>query len=296
MVESTLSFVNSSSFRNGLINKNLAPYTVTGVFSPPSGPTNYETNLTVSEVIDSPDELITNGPFAQQLYPLNEYGPEGGYNLQITYNGPLLPVEPNKGEYDPNDTVLDIVNEFYIDAAFIENKYGPEGGYNQLVIIDDIQNNDKIYLPYWDPPTFRPSSYSPYEILLSNNPTGSDGTLSQDSYLARLGAQTLKKLFQDRINAEIYQNTVGLVNLESLSDPFEASLLITGQEPLIYKNWRITIPENPVLAAADFLTRLGGAYWPVSPIPGDYFNENISSGAQTQQTSTALNVINQLTG
>jgi len=296
MSESSLSFVNSSSFRNNLINKNLPPYTVQGTFTPPSGPTNYETNLTVSEVIDSPDELISNGPFVQQLYPLNEYGPEGGYNLQITYNGPLLPVEPNKGEYDPNDTVLDLVNEFYIDASFIENKYGPEGGFNQLVIIDSIQNNDKIYLPYWDPPTFRPSSYTPYQILLSDNPTGSDGTLSQDSYLARLGAQTLKKLFQDRIDAEIYQNTVGLVNLESLSDPFEASLLATGQEPLIYRNYRITVPENPLLAAADFLTRIAGAYWPVSPIPGDYFNENISSGAQTQQTSTALNVINQLTG
>jgi|688.fasta_scaffold24642_4 hypothetical protein len=296
MSESSLSFINSSSFRNSLINKNLPPYSVNGVFSPPTGAVNYETNLTVSPVIDSPDELISDGVFAQQLYPLNEYGPEGGFNTEITYNGPPLPVEPNKGEYDPNDTILDIVNEFYIDAAYIENIYGPEGGFNQMVVIDSIQNNNKIYLPYWEPPTFRPSSYSPYEILLSDNPTGSDGTLSQDSYLARLGAQTLKKLFQDRIDAEIYQNTVGLVNLESLSDPFEASLIVTGQEPLVYKNWRITVPENPLLAAADFLTRLGGAYWPVSPIPGDYFDENTANGAQTQQTSTALNVINQLTG
>ncbi len=59
MSESSLSFINSSSFRNSLINKNLAPYTVPGVFSPPTGPVNYETNLTVTEVIDSPDELIT---------------------------------------------------------------------------------------------------------------------------------------------------------------------------------------------------------------------------------------------
>ena len=43
-------------------------------------------------------------------------------------------------------------------------------------------------------------------------------------------------------------------------------------------------------------TRLAGAYWPVSPIPGDYFNENELNGGQSMQTSTALNVVNQLTG
>jgi len=292
MSESTLSFVSSSSFRDALIAKNLAPYDVPGVYTPPSGPVTYETVQTVSNVIDSPDELISNDPFAQQLYPLNEYGPEGGYNLNITYNGPPLPVNSNQGEYDPTDTVLDLVNEFYIDAAYIENKFGPEGGFKDMVVIDNIQNNNKIYLPYWNPPIFTPSVYTPYEILINNNPTG----LSQDSFIAKLGAQQLRALFQERIGAELYQNTVGLVNLESLSDPFEASLIVTGQEPLIYKNWRITVAENPIVAAADFATRLTGAYWPVSPIPGDYFDEAEPNAGQSEQISNALNVVNQLTG
>jgi hypothetical protein len=106
----------------------------------------------------------------------------------------------------------------------------------------------------------------------------------------------LKELFIERINLEIYQNTVGAVNLASLQDPFEASLLITGQQPLVYRNWRITVPESPVIAAIDFATRLAGAYWPVSPIPGDYFDENTFLGIQTQQTSLALNVLNNITG
>jgi hypothetical protein len=296
MAESSLSFINSSSFRDALIAKNLVPYTVPGVFSPPTGDVTYPTNLTVSPVIDSPDELITNGSFSQQLYPLNEYGPDGGYNTQITYNGPPIPVNSNQGEYNPIETAMDILNEFFIDAAYIENIYGPEGGFNQLIVIDSIQNNNKIYLPYWDPPTFTPSSYTPYQLLISDNPTGSNGPLSQDSFIAKLGAQTLKELFQKRVNDEIFQNTVGLVNLESLSDPFEASLIAAGKEPLIYRNWRITVPENPLLATVDFLTRLSGAYWPVSPIPGDYFNENIIGGQPSQQTSNALNVVNQLTG
>jgi hypothetical protein len=81
-------------------------------------------------------------------------------------------------------------------------------------------------------------------------------------------------LLKKRIDAELFQNTLGQINLQSLQDPFEISMMLSGQQPLVYKNWKITVPENPVVAAADFLTRLAGAYWPVSLIPGDYFNDN----------------------
>jgi len=294
MSNSTLSFASSSSFRDILMAKNLAPYNVAGVYSPPVSNLTYETVLNVSNVIDSPNELIANDPFANQLYPLNEYGPNGGYDLNINYNNPPLPVNSNQGEYSPNDTVLDIVNEFFIDAAYIDNYYGPVGGFNDMYGVTTQILGQPIHQPYL-PTNFIPSKYSPYSILLSTNPTGSDGSLSQDSYLARLGATYLNQLFQDRINREIFINTVGQVNLQSLQDPFEASLIVTGQEPLIYKNWKITSPENPIAAAADLITRLGGAYWPVSLIPGDYFTDNTRNG-QTQQTSNALNVVNQLTG
>jgi hypothetical protein len=293
MSNSTLSFASSSSFRDILMARNLAPYNIAGVYSPPVSNLTYETVLNVSNVIDSPNELITNGVFSNQLYPLNEYGPNGGYNLDINYNGAPLPVNSNQGEYGPNDTVLDLVNEFFIDAAYIDNYYGPVGGFNDMYGVTTQILGQPIHQPYFS--TIVPSSYSPYEILLSTNPTGTNGTLSQDSYLARLGAQKLNELFQDRINRQIFINTVGQINLQSLQDPFEASLLITGQEPLIYRNWKITSPEDPITAAADLITRLGGAYWPVSLIPGDYFTDNTRNG-QTQQTSNALNVVNQLTG
>jgi outer membrane protein OmpA-like peptidoglycan-associated protein len=296
MPNSTLSFVNSSSFRNTLLAKNLDPYDVPGVYTPPSGPITYEVQQSISNVIDSPDVLIADTPFAATLYPLNEYGPNGGFNTTITYNGPPLPVNSNQGEYSPTDTVLDLVNEFYIDAAYIENRYGPSGGFNDMVIVTDIQNNNKIYQPYWNPPTFVPSSYTPYSILFSDNPNGTDGSLSQDSYIAKIGAEQLNYLFQQRIAAEVFQNTVGQVNLDSLSDPFEAALIATGQEPLVYRNYQITVPENPIVAAFDLASRLASAYWPVSLIPGDYFTQQHKPGFLSQQTSNALNVINQLTG
>jgi len=220
--------------------------------------------------------------------------------LEITFNGPLVPVDPNQGPYWPltNSPVVEDSN-FYLNVSIFSpnqvNTYRPEDGYVLLYSVDDYENINKIFLPYWEPPSFIPSIYSPYEILISTNPTGSDGPLSQDSYMVRLAAESLRDAFQARISAEIFQNTVGQVNLQSLQDPFNASLLITGQQPLVYQNWRITVPENPVLRAVDLATRLASAYWPVSPIPGDYFDEN-PPNSQSAQVSNALNVTNQLTG
>ena len=301
MSESTLSFASSESFRKVLIGRNLQPYSVTGVYTPPAGDITYEYIQQDFSVIDSPDKLIAKNPFVNKLYPLNEFGPSGGFDFNINYNGPLVPVKPTGEPYYPliNSPLIDLSYYWLNDVVSgpaNQNSFIPDDGFKFLYEVDDLPNLNKYFAPYWDPPTFVPSFYSPYEILTSTNPVGSDGPLSQDSFIARLGAQTLRELFIERINLELYQSTVGAVNLASLQDPFEASLLITGQQPLVYRNWRITVPESPILAAVDFATRLAGAYWPISPIPGDYFNENTNGSLQTSQTSNALNVVNNLTG
>ena len=293
MSDSILSFASSSSFRNKLIARNLAPYQVQGAYTAPSGNVTYEaTPLGDSNVIDSPDVLISTNQGANQLYSLNEYGPEGGYSGKYNVPGAPYPVEPNKGPYDPNDTILDLINEFYIDTAYIQNKFGPEGGYKDLVVITDIITSDKMYLPYWDPSIFVPSFYSPYEILSNTNPNGSNGSLSQDSYLAKIGATQLRGYFEDRIALELQQMTIGSINLDTLSDPFSASLLASGQQPFFIKNWKITVPENPIFAAISFANRLTGTYFPVSFIPGDYFDGDDPVG----NVPSALNTVNNLTG
>jgi len=293
MSDSTLSFASSSNFRDILLARNLQPYSVPGSYSPSSNSVNYETNLSVANVIDSPNGLISTNQLANSLYSLNEYGPEGGYDGKYSVPGAPLPVDSNSGPYSPTDTVLDLVNEFYIDAAYVQNIYGPEGGYKDLVIITDVVGNPKMYTPYWDPSTFVTSSYSPYEIIFSNNPNGSNGPLSQDTYLAKIGAAQLKSLFEERIASEILQASVGSVNLDSLQDPFSASMIATGQQPFFTKNWRITVPENPINAAVTLANRLTGTYFPVSFIPGDYFDESFIDNPQTE---AALNVGNNLTG
>jgi hypothetical protein len=247
----------------------------------------------VNSVIDSPDSLISTNQLANSLYSLNEYGPEGGYDGKYSVPGAPLPVDSNSGPYAPTDTVLDLVNEFYIDAAYVQNIYGPEGGYKDLVIITDVVGNAKFYSPYWDPSTFVTSSYTPYEIIFADNPNGTNGPLSQDTYLARIGAAQLKGLFEERIAAELLQSTLGRVNLDSLQDPFSASMIATGQQPFFTKNWKITVPENPISASVSLANRLTGTYFPVSFIPGDYFDESFIDNPQTE---AALNVANTLTG
>ena len=294
MPDSPLSFTSTASFRNNLISRNLAPYTIQGVYSPPVSSINYPTVLGDLNVIDSPNNLIGDSPFPDQYYPLNEYGPEGGYVRTVINN--KYPIKPNRGEYDPNDTELDLVNEFFIDAAYIENRYGPIGGYNSMVVIDSLENKNRLYAPYWDPPTFVPSSYGPYQILTSNDPNGNNGLLSQDSFIAKLGATTLKKLLQDRIDVENARINANSGNLDIFSNPLDASLLVSGRIEATDRNYRITTPEQGLGTSQSLSSRLAENYYPSSPIPGDYFLNTPFNGGASSQIANGLNTVNQLTG
>jgi outer membrane protein OmpA-like peptidoglycan-associated protein len=297
MSESFLSFGNSAAFRKQLLVKNLTPYNVPGTYTSPGNPVDYETVLSVNNVVDSPNNLVSTNLFAQDLYPLNEYGPEGGFSQPIGINSVASTNNPegtNQGPYQPIDTVLDVVNEFFIESAYVTNKWGPSGGYKDLVIITDIQNAGNIYQPYWDPGYYSYSSYPTFNIVFQDDPIGSNGPLSSDSFLAKIGASQLKFAFDERIAQELEQATVGSINLDTISDPFSASLLATGQQPFFIRNWKITVPENPVLAAVSLANRLTGTYFPVSFIPGDYFDDdNPINGPQTEG---ALGIANSLTG
>jgi len=279
--------------------RNLQAYAVPGVFSPQQPIVNYETNLSESSVIDSNNTLVSTNTEAQKLYPLNEYGPEGGFGQPIGINSVASTNSPegtNQGPYAPQDTQLDIINEFFIESAYVTNVWGPEGGYKDLVIVTDVQSLSPIYQPYavdnsW---YYNFSNYTTFDIVFQNDPLGSNGLLSSDSKLAQKGAEQLRGLFQERIAAEIIQNTVGLINLDTITDPFSASMLATGKQPFFTKNWKITVPEGPLLATVSLANRLTGTYFPVSLIPGDYFED--VSGEKLPQNIGALSTINTATG
>jgi len=292
MGNSPLDLVNSEAFRKKLITRNLTPY----IKAPnrPTPPTNYEYIQSDTSVQDSPDQLIDEPSFANQLYPLNQYGNDGGYQ-QVPDPGGLLNTKSNEGQYGFQDAHL--IDEGY---AAIQD-YRPLNAFADTTrVFDSAESFSSLDVVYPDGgriPNAQPypaglvnSSYSSVSILLSDDPQGSNGLLSQDSFIARLGAKTLKKDFLNRIATQIRRDTLGRVNAFNVRSGTDVLNMVTGRVPLIEPNYTITVPSNPIIAATDFALRLAGSTIPVSPIPGSYWDTSINPGQPTtiQQLNNAF--------
>jgi len=290
-MSSPLDFVNSEGFRKKLIVRNLTPYAKAP--NRPTQPINTEYVQSDTSVQDSPDQLIDVPSFANKLYPLNQYGNEGGYE-QVPDPGALLNTKSNEGEYGYQDA--NIVGQSLPESQ----KWKPlnvfsNGNQVQLDSAEffgslnrPLTTNSNNNQPY--PTTFVSSTYSPLSILLSPDPSGSNGLMSQDSFIARLGSQTLRREFEQRIAAQIRQDTLGRANILNVSSGTDLVNILTGVVPIIEPVYTITVTANPILAAANFALRLGGSILPVSPIPGSYFDPNITLGQPTtiQQLGNAF--------
>jgi len=108
------------------------------------------------------------------------------------------------------------------------------------------------------------STYTAYNILKSTNIQGTPGSISEDSYLAKIGVQVLKDLLLET-NAVYLKNDISSQN--------SVSFKIT------------TTSTNDT-----FESKLEGAYQPVSPIPGDYFLDGLN-GRTTDTLGEAINLI-----
>jgi len=282
--------VNSEVFRKKIIVKNLVPY----IKSPSkiTPPINYDTILSDYSVTDSPDVLIDESGFAKNLYKNNQYGSEGGYK-QVPDPTALLNSKSNEGEYGYQDA--NIVDDGYAATQLWRplNAYAASNNLDAADVIatlEILQVNNGRTPNGQQYPSFNNSSYTPVGILLSPDPLGDNGLLSQDSYIARLGAKLLKKEFEARIGREIIRNTVARANIFNVRSGTDVLNLITGRVPLIEPNYTITVPANPIIAATDFALKLAGSTIPVSTIPGSYFDSSINSGQPTtiQQLNNAF--------
>ena len=298
---SPLDYISSEGFRKKLITRNLVPYAKSPYKVTP--PTTYEVIQSDLAVVDSPDGLIDTTFFADKQYPLNKWGNDGGYKQAPDISGNLNTVS-NKGEYGPGQQDAHIFDQSFRyllvgfgpngnRPLFPLNAYGP--ALNGSIIQDAGEFFDQFdtisssipggarqlynFQPY--PTTFNPSSYTPLSILLNPDPTGSNGLLSNDSFIARLGAKTLKKEFEERIGRAIIRETIGRANFLNVNSSTNLVNILTGRVPLIEPNYQITVPSNPLTAAADFGLRLGGSVTPFSLIPGSYFDPNINPGQPT---------------
>jgi hypothetical protein len=291
MASPLLDLANTEGFRKKLVVRNLTPYA-----KAPNRPTNPIDTVYVqsdSSVQDSPDKLIDEPSLANKLFPLNQYGNEGGYK-QVPDPGSLLNKKSNEGEYGYQDanilgTSIEESKEWkplnvFSNGSQVQLDSAEFFGSLNRPLTTNLNNNQ----PY--PTTFVSSNYTPVSILLSPDPSGSNGLLSQDSFIARLGAQTLRREFEERIAAQIRQDTLGRANILNVSSGTDLVNILTGVVPIIEPVYTITVTANPILAAANFALRLGGSILPVSPIPGSYFDPNVTLGQPTtiQQLGNAF--------
>ena len=281
MAEEFLSFNNSEQFRKKLVAKNLPPYTIQGSFTATQGLQNYPIKL--QDNIPTDSESVSQELFEEPSYNtrMNTYGPSGQFfdgalavdNVSVpggagVENNPLGAPEA----YSLQTQRIDLLNQPFIDNAEVVNRYLPPEGYEDLFVTSDLilakPNAAQIYGDgIVSPIIFTQGNYTVFEIL--NN----DGELSTDSYLQQLGAQSLRDATQARIAREIERNTIGLLNLDTLTNPFNATLLATGQQPFVYRDYTITKPNGILDYAAFFLQKLTGTYLPASPIEGSYFSD-----------------------
>jgi hypothetical protein len=202
---------------------------------------------------------------------------------QVAYPTVLTDSSVVNAQPDPFEYGIAVFN----DRASRFNVYSPDTPfqYNTQTVIKESQ-----FEPY---PNFDASFYEPVDILYKPDPLGSNGLLSSDSFIAKLGAVQLKKAFEDRIATEIYQRTQARINAFGANSGSNLFGVLTNRIPLIEPNYQITVPGNPVIAAVDLATRLSGSYFPVSPIPGSYWDTEIRLGQPTtiQQIKNAFNFV-----
>jgi hypothetical protein len=282
---SQLSFSATQLLRNKLLVRNLKPYTKPGVYTSTSSPAPGDLVQNDYSVIDSPDGLIDNDPFADLLYTNNIFGPNGGYNKNI--NGLINTQQAisNQGPYGsfpPYTNALQDYSVSFQKKVYVKNAYSPNDKVFRYYDIGDVINVQKN-ASYWDPPSFRPSSYSPYSVLLQADPTGDNGPASDDSKLAQIGVERGKYSFQQRVNQSVRAQTLGRVNiLNGLQDPVQLAMIIAGKRPLIARDYKITSGGGNILSQGqDIVERIAGFTLPFSPIPGSYYQYRDFNSSQS---------------
>lgn len=299
-MSSPLSFDATLNFRNKLLNRNLEPYSVTGAFSPTGRPGSVELVQTDLSVIDSLSVEQIGDQQEDLLVVLNKYGPEGvagfGDIIDINVN---KGTQPNQGNYDYFTSEPPKTTQQSVIDAFVKNEYGPQAGWDGPISIQTIQNIITNRQEYY---TFIASSYSPFQLLISNNPQGDNGRLSEDSDLAKIAAQALKDDFIERAAQELRQQTIGRLNINTndptRQDPFRILGIATGRIPIIERDYKISVPDSIIGKSLDFVSRIGGVTSPFSFIPGDYFAtvENKVGKEQTRPLLSRLFERNNLIG
>jgi len=190
---------------------------------------------------------------------------------------------------DPGDVKTNW-NSFFKDSFGLNLFQQDE--FNEYINLSSLNlqlgNNGKVYSGYID-------SFTRVDTGLVGIMTGKK--FDNDSKLMKFAVKNIRENKDGPVLARIRQNlntaTLGRVRVLDAINGNLSSLIgiVTGKEPLIEKNYRITVSNNIVGKGVDFLQTVAGVEVPFSTIPGDYLSNPknpIENGTQSRNGGGGL--------
>jgi len=169
---------------------------------------------------------------------------------------------------DPGDVKTNW-NKFFKDSfglnLFQYDKFNEYVNLSNLNL--KLNNNGKVYSGYI-------GSFTRVDTGIIGIMTGKN--FDNDSKLMKFAVKNIREYKEGPVLSRITQNltssTIGRIRIaDAINGNLSTALgIITGKEPLIDKNYKITVSSSLVGKGIDFLQTVAGVELPFSQIPGDY--------------------------
>jgi hypothetical protein len=215
-----------------------------------------------------------------------------------TLNSPDGPQTFNEGSYiHSNQSDLPNLDPGDVDDNRSSDLSVPTGtnvfkplSYTVIEEFDVLQRRANLDL-YWNgAPYFIPEKHSFIGILNSDS-------YDTESEMFKFAASTIKNdpngPFQSRVRQNFETTTLGKVRLLDALTGNDATAIniITGREPLVEFNNKITVANTLPGKGIDFLETLAGTEFPYSQIPGDYLTNPRNTRPDRPEANTELGAI-----
>ena len=138
-------------------------------------------------------------------------------------------------------------------------------------VFNDIPRRANLSLYFDGTPYFSFANHNLIGIMATDN-------FDTESELMKFAAQTIKTDPNGPVLSRIQQNLLtATVGKARILDAFNGNTstainILTGREPLIEKNYKITVAKTLLGKGIDFLETVAGVTAPFSEIPGDYLS------------------------
>ena len=199
-----------------------------------------------------------------------------GKTLQVP-NGPQTFTQNNYEYKTQNDFAN--VDQDAVDTNRAKDLLKPQNSnifkplkYNVVEELNVIPRRANLSLYYNGTPYFLAEKHTLLGII--NN-----GKYENESELFKFAASYIQDKNQKgpvyaRLEQNLYKSTVGRIRLLDAIDGnlSTATNIITGKEPLIESNNKITVAKTPIGKGIDFLQTVAGVQFPWTEIPGDYLS------------------------